>query len=111
VVVRDRAPPYDVFLTARTGAAARVRLGSLAQFGGAGKSAHSHGGMHAHVEDGATIAFEASQAAHELAGAGVNLRQLAVAIVRRGFPQAAGGEFVPADPDPPRIGGVELLQG
>src|SRR5262249_20652959 len=50
VSVRDGAPPYDVFLAARSGVGARARLGSLAQFGGAGRSAHSHGGAHAHAD-------------------------------------------------------------
>jgi hypothetical protein len=110
VVVRDAAPPYDVFLAARSGGAARVRLGSLAQFGGAGRGVHSHGGGRTHPE-AATVTFEASQAARDLAAAGVSLRRLAVAIVRRGFPQTSGGEFVPPDADPPQIGAIELLQG
>lgn len=31
-------------------------------------------------------------------------------IVRRGLAGIAGAEFVPPDPDPPRIGAIELLQ-
>ena len=116
VVARDGAPPYDVFLVAdRQSTAPRARLGSLAEFGGAGAVAHAHrggghGGADHAVSEGATIAFEATRAIRDLARSGINLRRLAVAIVRRGFPQASGGEFVPPDPDPPRIGAVELLQ-
>jgi hypothetical protein len=41
---------------------------------------------------------------------GFDMMHLRVSIVRRSFANAAGGEFTPADPDPPRIGSIELLQ-
>jgi hypothetical protein len=42
-------------------------------------------------------------------GRGFMLRRLALAIERRAFTDVTGGEFVPDDPDPPRIGAIELL--
>jgi hypothetical protein len=57
------------------------------------------------------VTFEATEALARLAGGtGFELRLLRVSIVRRGFAGIAGAEFVPPDPDPPRIGAIELLQ-
>jgi Common central domain of tyrosinase/Polyphenol oxidase middle domain len=113
VVLRDvvagaRTPPYDVYLvqdgsSALAGANA-VRIGGLDLFGGAGQGAHAQHG-------GATLAFEAGDAVAQLTGGrSFDASKLRVAIVRRGFPVTTGGEFVPDDPDPPRIGAIELLQ-
>jgi hypothetical protein len=57
------------------------------------------------------LAFEASEAVTQLSKSpGFDLRKLRLSIVRRGFANANGGEFVPPDRNPPRIGAVELLQ-
>jgi hypothetical protein len=39
----------------------------------------------------------------------VDMENLRVSVVRRGFAVATGGELVPPDPDPPQIGSVELI--
>jgi hypothetical protein len=114
VVLRDvvagaRTPPYDVYLVqdgnaALAAGANAVRIGGLDLFGGAGHGAHAQHG-------GATLAFDASDAVAQLTGGrGFDASRLRVAIVRRGFPVTTGGEFVPDDPDPPRIGAIELIQ-
>jgi hypothetical protein len=110
VVAGDRTPPYDVYLLLaghsplEVGTAA-ARIGGLDLFGGAGS------GKHAHHGGGESLAFEASAAVAQLSHAhGFDMRNLRVAIVRRGFANANGGEFVPPDPAPPRIGAIELLQ-
>jgi hypothetical protein len=108
VVAGTRSPPYDVFLARDGGAPLQpgtnaVRIGGLDLFGGAG-GAHGHHG-------GETLVFEASDAMAQLSRTpGFDLRNVRVAIVRRGFAKATGGEFVPDDPDPPRIGAIDLLQ-
>src|SRR5262249_17949860 len=118
VVLRDvvaglRSPPYDVLLVLGDGSplqpgANAVRIGGLDLFGGAGGGAH---GQHSHPGGGETLVFEASDAVAQLSRTrGFELRNVRVAIVRRGFAKATGGEFVPDDPDPPRIGAIELLQ-
>lgn len=57
------------------------------------------------------MTFEATDALSRLACApGFTLNLLRVSIVRRGFAGIAGAEFVPPDPDPPRIGAIELLR-
>jgi hypothetical protein len=57
------------------------------------------------------LAFEASEAVAQLSKVpSFDMRKLRVSIVRRGFSNANGGEFVPPDRNPPRIGAVELLQ-
>ena len=59
----------------------------------------------------AIIALEASDALAELSRApGFDPRYVRVSIVRRSFANASGGAFTPDDPDPPRIGSIELLQ-
>jgi hypothetical protein len=110
VVAGDRTPPYDVFLSLaghsplEAGTTA-VRVGGLDLFGGAG------GGKHAHHGGGESLAFEASAAVAQLSRArGFDMKNLRVSIVRRGYATANGGEFVPPDADPPRIGAIELLQ-
>jgi hypothetical protein len=109
VVAGGRTPPYDVFLLREGGSpldagTSAVRIGGLDLFGGAGHGQHAHHG-------GETITFEASGAAAQLSrGRDLDLRNLRVSIVRRGFANAAGDEFVPNDPDPPRIGAIELIQ-
>jgi len=110
VVAGDRTPPYDVFLLL-TGHSAleqgsnAVRIGGLDLFGGAGS------GKHAHHGGGESLAFEASEAVTQLSHArGFDMRNLRVSIVRRGFANANGDEFVPPDANPPRIGAIELLQ-
>jgi hypothetical protein len=106
VVAGDRTPPYDVLLLGDGGSpgTSAVRIGGLDLFGGAGHGQHAHHG-------GETITFEASDAAAQLSrGRDLDLRNLKVSIVRRGFANATGGEFVPADPNPPRIGAIELIQ-
>jgi hypothetical protein len=109
VVAGGRTPPYDLFLLGEGGSpldagTSAVRIGGLDLFGGAGHGQHAHHG-------GETITFEASDAAAQLSrGRDLDLRNLRVSIVRRGFANAAGGEFVPNDPDPPRIGAIELIQ-
>jgi hypothetical protein len=106
VVAGDRTPPYDVFLVRDGGSpgTSAVRIGGLDLFGGAGHGQHAH-------HRGETITFEASDAAAQLSrGRDLDLRNLKVSIVRRGFANAAGGEFVPNDPHPPRIGAIELIQ-
>jgi tyrosinase len=110
VLATDRTPPYDVFLTLDNGSprapgSTAQRLGGLDLFGEGDKhGAHgSHGGT--------TIAFEASEAMTKLARVrAFDYRRLHVAVVRRGYPSTAGGEFVPDDPDPLRIGAIELVQ-
>jgi hypothetical protein len=108
----DGVPSYDVFLVS---GAYRVRLGGLDLFGAAGEGAHAHHGLHA-GSGGDTIAFDAGAAVAELArldgsnGTGFHPARLRVAVVRRGFALATGGEFVPDDPDPPRIGAIELVR-
>jgi hypothetical protein len=110
LVAGDRTPPYDVFLllggrSPLAGRANAVRIGGLDLFGGAGSGKHGHHG------GGESLAFEASAAVAQLSRApGFNMRNLLVSIVRRGFATANGAEFVPPDPDPPRIGAIELLQ-
>jgi hypothetical protein len=105
IVASESAPPYDVFLIGSPSVGATsVRIGALDLFGGAGRGKHAQRG-------GDTIAFEASEAVAQLSRTrGFEIRDLRVVIVRRGFPDATGGEFVPPDPDPPRIGAVELIQ-
>jgi hypothetical protein len=57
------------------------------------------------------VTFAATDALARLArAAGFALSRLRSSIVRRGFAGIAGAEFVPPDPDPPRIGAIELLQ-
>jgi hypothetical protein len=109
VVAGARTPPYDVYLV-RDGDAAlaaganAVRIGRLDLFGGSGHGAHAQHG-------GTTLAFEAGDAVAQLTGGrGFDPIKLRVAIVRRGFPVITGGEFVPDDPDPPRIGAIEVIQ-
>jgi hypothetical protein len=109
VVAREGAPPYDVFLvsgnvTGNRRGVTSVRIGELALFGS------GHRGRHAHAGGGATIAFDVAPALAQLARRPGSVRGLSVKLVRRAFPDAAGGEFVPPDPDPPRIGAIELLQ-
>jgi hypothetical protein len=110
VVAGDRTPPYDVYLllaghSPLEAGTAAVRIGGLDLFGGIGS------GKHAHHGGGESLAFEASAAVAQLSHAGgFDMRNLRVAIVRRGFANANGGEFVPPDPAPPRIGAIELLQ-
>jgi hypothetical protein len=102
----NRTPPYDVFLLREGGSPGKdaVRIGGLDLFGGAGHGQHAHHG-------GETITFEASDAVAQLSrGRDLDLRNLQVSIVRRGFANAAGAEFVPNDPNPPRIGAIELIQ-
>jgi hypothetical protein len=114
VVLRDvvagaRTPPYDVYLVQDGNAALAagpnaVRIGRLDLFGGSGHGAHAQHG-------GTTLAFEAADAVAQLTGGrGFDPSKLRVAIVRRGFPVTTGGEFVPDDPDPPRIGAIEVIQ-
>jgi tyrosinase len=112
VAAADATPPYDVFLASAPPAGGsrlvEAKLGTLAIFGGAGRGMHAHGGA---AMGGAKIVFEATDAIAELARQGsFDPRHLAVSIVRRGFAQASGGDFVPLDSDPPRIGSIELLQ-
>jgi hypothetical protein len=58
-----------------------------------------------------SVAFEATATLARLARPpGFDLGRLPIAIVRRGFAGVAGEEFVPPDPDPPRIGAIELLR-
>jgi hypothetical protein len=116
VAAPDAAPPYDVFLASAPPAGGsqlvEVKLGTLAIFGGAGRGMHAHGSTATGgtATGGATIVFEATDAIAELARQGSwDPRHLAVSIVRRGFAQASGGDFFPPDPDPPRIGPIELL--
>jgi hypothetical protein len=109
VVASDRTPPYDVYLliegqSALADGATAARIGGLDLFGGTGHGRHGHRG-------GDTLAFEASEAVAQLSKVpSFDMRKLRVSIVRRGFSNANGGEFVPPDADPPRIGAVELLQ-
>jgi hypothetical protein len=113
VVAGKRSSPYDVFLVLEGGSpfqpgTTAVRIGGLDLFGGAGSGTH---GQHSHPGGGETLAFEASDAVAQLSRTrGFDLRNVRAAIVRRGFAKATGGEFVPDDPDPPRIGAIELLQ-
>jgi hypothetical protein len=114
LVASERTPPYDVFLTLEDASAlapgsTAVRVGGLDLFG---EGIGGHAGHAAHnAVTGSTVAFEASAAISRLArGRGFNVRRLRVAVVRRGYPSAAGGEFVPNDPDPPHIGAIELIQ-
>jgi hypothetical protein len=112
LIASGRAPPYDVLVSldgATTPAdAAPIRLGSLDLFGGAGHGVRHEPSARPGVE---SATFEATDALARLARApGFALRLLRVSIVRRGFPGVAGAEFVPPDPDPPRIGAIELLQ-
>jgi hypothetical protein len=115
VVAGDRTPPYDVFLLLEgqsplAAGTSAVRIGGLDLFGGAGGGKHAHHGGETH-DRGETLAFEASDAVAQLSRArGFDMRKLRVSIVRRGFANANGGEFVPPDANPPRIGAVELLQ-
>jgi hypothetical protein len=108
VVAGDRTPPYDVFLLLAGHSALEqgtnaVRIGGLDLFGGAGSGKHAH--------HGESLAFEASEAVTRLSHArGFDMRNLRVSIVRRGFANANGDEFVPPDANPPRIGAIELLQ-
>jgi hypothetical protein len=112
-VAGKRSSPYDVFLVLEGGSpfqpgTTAVRIGGLDLFGGAGSGTH---GQHSHPGGGETLAFEASDAVAQLSRTrGFDLRNVRAAIVRRGFAKATGGEFVPDDPDPPRIGAIELLQ-
>ena len=112
VVAGEHTPPYDVFLALEGSSpleagSSAVRLGGLDLFGGEG-SGHAHGGA---GTAGGTIAFDASAAVARLARArGFDMRRLRVSIVRRAYPSTAGGEYVPNDPDPPRIGAIELVQ-
>jgi hypothetical protein len=109
VIASDRTPPYDVYLlldgqsVLAVGAIA-ARIGGLDLFGGAGRGTHARHG-------GDTLAFEVGDAVAQLSTAsGFDMRRLRVSIVRRAFANANGGEFVPPDRNPPRIGAVELLQ-
>ncbi|MEA2902947.1 MAG: polyphenol oxidase [Alphaproteobacteria bacterium] len=112
VVARDGAPPYDVFLVLEgtslfDPSTTSVRIGALDLFGGAGTGHHGHAGGSA----GETIAFDATEAVARLSRLrGYELGRLRVTITRRGFPLSTGGEFVPPDSDPPKIGAIELLQ-
>jgi tyrosinase len=108
VIARDGVPPYDVFLVLENpgAAATSVRVGGLDLFGSAGPRGHD--GRTPNVE---IVAYEASAALAELRRtAGFDMTRLRVSIVRRSFASTAGGQFTPADPDPPRIGSIELLQ-
>jgi tyrosinase len=104
VVAKDRTPPYDVSLVLEYGSpfdakSAAARLGELDLFGGAG-----HGG------GGETIAFDLREAIAQLARVhGFGLGNLRVSIARRVFPISGGGEYLPPNPDPPRIGAIELI--
>jgi hypothetical protein len=115
VVARERVPPYDVFLavegaSSRDAALSPVRIGALDLFGGAGRGGHEHGSPD-HRTEGELIAFDATAALVQLArGRVFDLRRLRVSIRRRGFGNGAGGEYVPADPDPPQIKSVELIR-
>jgi len=107
VIASDRTPPYDVFLVLDGASAAPVRVGALDLFGGAGHLGHGQGGR----PDVEVIAFEASDALAQLQSApGFAMDRVRVSIVRRAFQSAVGGEFLPQDPDPPRIGSIELLR-
>jgi hypothetical protein len=110
VIARDGVPPYDVLLVAKGAdpqvAATTVRIGALDLFGGLGPGAHRGGKPNV-----AIIAFEATDALAELSRIGAfDMRDLRVLIARRSFPLVNGGAFTPDDPDPPRIGSIELLQ-
>ncbi len=111
IIARDGVPPYDVFLVldapGMAATANSVRIGSLDLFGSAGPRGHRKGSA-PNVE---IIAYDASAALAELRHVrGFDMTHLRVSIVRRSFANAGGGEFTPADPDPPRIGSIELLQ-
>jgi Common central domain of tyrosinase/Polyphenol oxidase middle domain len=110
VLANNRTPSYDVFLTVDSGSprasgTTAQRIGGLDLFGEGGRHAgHGNAG-------GTTIAFEANEAVTKLARVrGFDYRRLRVAVVRRGYPSTIGGEFVPEDPDPLRIGAIELIQ-
>jgi tyrosinase len=110
LIATDRTPPYDVFVSAEGSAAETmpIRLGSLDLFGGAGHGSRHDPKAPPSVE---TVTFEATEALAGLARLpGFALSRLRVSILRRGFPGPAGAEFVPPDPNPPRIGSIELLQ-
>jgi Common central domain of tyrosinase/Polyphenol oxidase middle domain len=113
LVANVRTPPYDVFLALDAGSprapgSTAVRVGGLDLFGEGGGGAHA---AHGAGTGGTTIAFEASAIMSQLARTrGFDLRRLRVAVARRGYPSTAGGEFVPDDPEPLRIGAIELIQ-
>ena len=117
VVARDQSPPYDVFLLSAAPGdppAKAVRIGALDLFGGTGQNEHgAHQSGSATSGDtpvGDTIALDVSEAVAKIARApGFDIQRLQVSIKRRGFANAAGGEFVPDDPDPPQIGSIELI--
>jgi len=104
IIANDGRPPYDILLAIDGMAdATRIRIGSLDLFGGTG---HTHQSPRPE-----SLSFEASEPIAQLARMpGFALARLRVLIVRRGFPGIGGEEFVPGDPDPPRIGAIELLQ-
>jgi hypothetical protein len=111
VIARDGVPPYDVMLMLQSpglsAGATSVRLGSLDLFGSLGPGSHRN----SRRPQIAIIAFEASNAYAELSRLpGFEPGLLRVSIVRRSFATANGGVFTPDDPDPPRIGSIELLQ-
>ena len=121
-MARDQSPPYDVFLLSAAPGdppAKAVRIGALDLFGGTGQNEHgAHQSGSATSGDtpvgdtpvGDTIALDVSEAVAKIARApGFDIQRLQVSIKRRGFANAAGGEFVPDDPDPPQIGSIELI--
>jgi hypothetical protein len=107
IIANEQSPPYDVFLVldapART---ATVRLGGLDLFGGAG----TRSGVSGHREGIEIIAFDATDALTMFESLpSFDMDKLRVSVVRRAFLLTTGQEFIPPDPDPPRIGSIELI--
>jgi hypothetical protein len=107
IAAPDRALPYDVSLVLEgpnvfDATATAVPIGRLELFGDAGRQGST----------GEAVAFDVTDAIAKLSRVrGYNIRHLRVSIARRALADGSGKHVVPADPNPPQIGAIELVQG
>lgn len=91
---RERASPYELALGVP--GSASDRIGTLAVFGGRGGAALAFAATAAMLQIGRTAGFDPSA--------------LQVVARRKGLADAAGRDLIYDDPEPPRVGGFELVK-